>query len=278
MSDYSNSKKMATCAYPVNAKETSGLIQEVEPLTTAKQVKSRYLKGINLTLPNGDVITDADIKDKVQMAITTIQMELQVPIVAKQFQDRVAFDKDRYRSFIHVKTNRKPILSVDEMKIETTDAQGIFKIPPEWIDNGQFHKGQINVIPFLATYSGNYTAGYGGSGNTGIILLMSMGTIHWIPSYWTVTYTSGMCKDLGQVPIPVNMLIGIEAAIMVLSMIGPTQPYTSVSLSQDGIGQSSSGPGNMLYVQRMQDLKEEKENLIKKIKGTFGTKWWINDF
>jgi hypothetical protein len=276
MADYSESKKIQTCAYPVAAKDTSGLVQEVEALITAKQVKSRFLKGINLNLPNGDVITDADIKDRVQQAITTIELELQVPIVAKQFQDRVAYDKDRYKSFIHVKTQRKPILSVESLQIETTDGQNIFKVPAEWIDSGQFHKGQLNVIPFLATYTGNFVAGY--AGNAGLILLASMGGIHWIPSYWTLKYTSGMCKDLGQVPLPVNRLIGIEAALMVLSELGPTREFTSVSLSQDGIGQSSGGPGNMLYVQRMADLKEERANLIKKIKGTFGTKWWINDF
>jgi hypothetical protein len=276
MADYSDNTEIKTAAYPVYAKDASGLIDEVEPLTNAKQVKSRFLKGINLNLPNGDVITDKDIDDKIKYAISNLQMELQVPIVAKQFSDRIAFDKDAYKSFIFVKPKRKPILSVEDFRIETTDGQGIFKIPPQWIDPGRFLRGQVNVVPFLATYTGNFVAGY--AGNAGLILLASMGGIHWIPAYWTITYTAGLCKDLGQVPIPVNYLIGIEASLQILSMLGPTKEFTSVSLSQDGIGQSSGGPGNMLYVQRMAELKEERENLIKKIKGMYSTKFISFDF
>lgn len=276
MSDFSNSVNNKTATYPVHAKEASGLVQEIEPLTTAKQVKSRFLKGINLTFPNGDVITDEDIKDRIKLAISNIQLELKVPIVAKQFSERKPFDKDAYKSFIHVKTDWKPILTVDSFKIETTDGQNIFQIPPQWIDPGRFNRGQINVIPFLATYTGNYVAGY--AGNAGLILLASLGGVHWIPDYWTLTYTSGLCKDLGQVPLPVNYLIGIEAALMILAELGPTKEFTSVSLGQDGISQSSSGPGNMLYAKRMEDLQAEKANLIKKISGHFASKWFIGDF
>jgi len=276
MADYSNSAKIKTCSYPIYMKEGSGLIDEVEPLTKAEQVKSRFLKGINLTLPNGDVISNKNIDDKIKVAISTLQMELQVPIVAKQFEDRVAFDKDAYKAFIFMKTKKKPILSVEHLQIETTDGQNIFKIPPEWIDTGRFIRGQINVVPFLATYTGNFVAGY--AGNAGLILLASMGGVHWIPAYWSVRYTAGLCRDLGQVPIPVNYLIGVEAALIILSQLGPTREFTSVSLSQDGIGQSSSGPGNMLYVQRMNDLKEERANLIKKIRGLYATKFHMFDF
>lgn len=275
MADYSNSKKNERCTYPVNAVATSGLVEEVEALTSAKQVRSRFLKGINLIMPNGDVFTDTDIKDRIKIAMANLELELQVPIVAKQFQDRMAYDKDRYKSFIHVKTHKKPILSVEKFSVMTTNGENIFTIPPEWIDAGQFHKGQINVIPFLATYTGQVIAGY--AGNAGLILLASMGGIHWIPSYWTITYTSGMCKDLGQVPISVNYLIGIETALMVLSEIGPTREFNSTSLSQDGIGQSSSGPGNMIFDKRMNDLKEQKANLISKLKGIYGSKWFLGD-
>jgi len=276
MADYDDSAKIRTCAYPLYMKEGSGLIDEVEPLTTAKQVKSRFLKGVNLTLSNGDVITDKDIDDKIKIAIANLQMELQVPIVAKQFEERQAFDKDAYKSFIFMKTKKKPVLSLEALQIETTDGQSIFKIPPQWIDTGRFLRGQVNVVPFMATYTGNYVAGY--AGNAGLILLASMGGVHWIPAYWTLRYTAGLCKDLGQVPIPVNYLIGSEAALMILSMLGPSREFTSVSLGQDGISQSSSGPGNMLYVQRMQELKEEKENLIKKIKAMYATKFVSFDF
>jgi hypothetical protein len=276
VADYSNSTPARHSSYPVNALDAAGLVKEMEPLTTPKQVRSRFLKGVSMVFPNGDVITEADIKDKISLAMNTIQLELHTPIVAKQFSDRVAFDKDRYKSFIHVKTTKKPILAVTDFRIETTDGQNIFRIPPQWIDAGQFHTGQINVIPFLATYTGNFVAGF--AGNAGLILLASMGGIHWIPSYWTVTYSAGMCKDLGQVPVAVNYLIGLEAALMVLSQLGPAREFTSVSLSQDGIGQSSSGPGHMLFEKRMADLQAERANLIKKIKGTLGSKFWISDF
>ena len=276
MSDYTNSKSAPTASYPIYANADSGLVKHVEPLTTAKQVRSRFLKGINLKFPNGEEITDEDIKDKINLALNNIELELQVPIVATQFKDRVAFDKDAYRSFIFIKPKKKPILSVENLRIETTDGLSIFTIPPNWIEAGRFLRGQVNVIPFLASYAGNFVAGF--SGNAGLILLASMGGISWIPAYWTITYTSGLCKELGQVPLPVNYLIGIEAALMVLSQLGPTKEFNSVSLGQDGLSQSSSGPGNMQYAKRMEDLEKEKENLIKKIRGTYASKFHVFDF
>jgi len=276
MSDFSAASNKKTDTYPVNAKETSGLLKRVEPLINAKQVKSRFLKGINLTLPNGDVITDDDIKDRVNMAINDIEVALKIPIIAEIFEDRLPFDKDAYKSFIFTKTKQKPIQSVLDFKVETTDGQNIFKIPSQWIDTGRFNRGQINVIPFMATYAGNYIAGY--SGNAGLIMLASMGGVHWIPGYWTVTYSAGLSKDAGQVPVSVNNLIGIEAALMILSEIGPTREFNSVSLGQDGISQSSSGPGNALFAQRTQELQQKKAELMGQLKGLFGSKWIIGDF
>lgn len=272
MADYTDSKKMTTGVYPVHAKEASGLYKRVESLVTPAKVRSRYLKGIPMTLPNGDKITDADLKDWIMLAFNDAELELNMPIDRTQFEDRLPFDRNLYNSYVHCKTLQGPIRSVDELAIQSSNGQNFFVIPAEWIDPGQFDKRQVNVIP----YSGNaiVPSSVGSGGASTFFLIQATGS-RWIPSYWTIKYTAGLMNAKGQLPEPVNDLIGIMAALKVLSILGPLYHINSQSLSQDGISQSSSGPGVARFTTRLNELKEDKERLIAKIKGIFSRKYYV---
>jgi hypothetical protein len=275
MSDFTNSVNKHTDTYPVNIKESSGLLDRVEPLTKAAQVISRFLKGVSLTMANGDVINDEDIEDKIMLAINNLELELKIPILAEEFEDRLPFDKDAYKNYIFTKTKKKPIQSVLNFRIETTDGLNIFKIPPQWIDAGKFNRGEVTVVPYLASYTGQVVAGF--SGNSGLVMLASLAGINWIPAYFTINYTAGLCKDLSKIPKPLNYLIGLDAALMVFSQLGASIQYNSVSLTQDGIAQSSSSVGNQQYVQRRNDLLEQREKLVQQLKGAYSTKYYSGD-
>jgi len=102
--------------------------------------------------------------------------------------------------------------------------------------------------------------------------------IGFIPSYWEIKYTAGMSFKEGQVPVPVNELIGVLAAIDTLSLIAPTNVFNSQSISQDGLSSSSSGPKNRIYKLRLAELEKKKETIISKLKGIFSGKFFVGNF
>ena len=93
----------------------------------------------------------------------------------------------------------------------------------------------------------------GAVGNAGIAFLSVMDGLNWVPAYWQINYTAGLSNREGSVPAIVNELIGCIAAIAILSEIAPLFFFTSQSQSQDGISQSSSGPGPRIYELRIEN-------------------------
>lgn len=274
MADYSKSKKLSTKVYPERASEVSDLLSRVEPLMTASTFKRRFLKGIPLKMKNGDIITDEDLTDYLKVAMNEAEMNLKVSIDPVQRTDRLPFDKNLYKMFVYTQVQKWPIISVEEMAIVSSDGQMIFSIPNEWLDfNGQ--SGRIQVISYLAAYGNQVLAGP--VSNAGAYFLTTLSGLSWVPSYWNVTYTHGLCNKAGQVPMVVNKYIGLLAAIDLLSMIGPNDDVTSTSLGQDGISQGNSRSGIQRYQARLRELEQERDKLEQKIKGLFRQKYFMSN-
>lgn len=282
MADFTNSKSYGTCTYPVHADGASGLLRRCEALLTPEKLISRFLKGIPLKFPNGDEFTPDDLKDKINLAMNEAELLLGSTITREAFKEKHPFDWSLYKAFIHIKTEHGPINSLEHIAIKASNGLNIFEIPPEWIETANFSKNLINVIPLLAAFGANSVQGTpvaasGGAGAAFLAIWTAYGNANSIPAYWEVSYTAGMSNKEGQVPVPVNELIGVIAAMDVLSLIAPTNLYNSQSLSQDGISQSSSGPGPMLYRTRMDELERKKEELIRKLKAVFSRRYFIGN-
>ena len=269
------SKKSGTLITPVKASKVSGLLDRVEGVLTPEMFRNRFMLGLPKTLPNGEVITDEIIKDRIMLSMNEVELLVGVPVDPVQNIDRVPFDRNLYKSFVHIRTSKRPIVEVFELAIYSANGEKLFNIPVEWIDNGQFSGGQINVIPYLASYSGTTATGI--VSNAGIAFLATLETVPWVQSYWNITYTTGMCTKSGQIPMVVNELIGTIGALNLLSMFGPTNPFTSTSLSQDSIGQSSSSAGINTYTVRIAELEKRKEELVRKIRGQYYAKRFIGN-
>lgn len=275
MADYSKSKKLSTKVYPERASEVSDLLSRVEPLMTASTFKRRFLKGIPLKMKNGDIITDEDLTDYLKVAMNEAEMNLKVSIDPVQRTDRLPFDRNLYRAFVYTQTHKWPIISVEELAIVSSDGQLIYRIPETWIDLAGAASGRLGVISYLATYGNQVLAGP--VSNAGAMFLTVISSIAFIPSYWNVTYTHGLCNKAGQVPMIVNKYIGLLAAIDLLSMIGPNDDVTSTSLSQDSIGQSSSRMAAQRYQMRLREMEAERDKLEQKIKGLFRQKYFLSN-
>jgi hypothetical protein len=275
--DFSAGQKISgTAVYPVHAQQTSGLLTRCEPLLGPDKFVRLFLKGIPLKFPNGDRYTAEDFQDKLNWAMNETELLLGTTILREAFRHKVPFDYSLYKAYIHIMAEKGPIISLEELAIVSADNNNIFNIPPTWIECTNFSKRLINVIPLLAAYGVNQVAG--AVGNAGIAFLTVMDGLNWVPAYWQISYTAGLSNSEGQVPVPVNELIGCIAAIDVLSQIAATNRFNSQSQSQDGISQSSSGPGPNIYNKRIEDLTARRDKLVSKMKSIFSNRYFVGNF
>lgn len=276
MANLTNSKSYGTAMYPVHALSTSGLMQRVEPILTPEQLKSRFLKGIPLVFYNGDTFSDDDLKERIYLACNTVEIDLKTTLTKEQRQEKLAFKQEDYKAYIHLMAEQGPVVSIEQLAIVSADKNNIFQIPAQWIETSNFTKRLINVIPLLAAYGVNTVQG--AVGNAGIAFLTVIDGLNWVPAYWEIKYTTGISTVDGKIPTIVNELVGCIASIDLLSQIAATFIHTSQSQSQDGISQSSSGPGPSVYKIRIEELTNKRAKLEKQIRNIFSNKFIVGTF
>jgi hypothetical protein len=276
MADLQYSKSYGTAMYPVHALQTSNLFKRCEPILNPEQLKSRFLKGIPLAFPNGDTFSDDDFKDRIYLAANQVELDLKTTLTREQRQEKLPFKDEDYKAYINLTATQGPIISIEQLAIVSADKNTIFEIPPTWIETSNFEKRIINVIPLLAAYGVNSVQG--AVGNAGIAFLTVIDGLNWVPAYWQIKYTAGISNKEGLVPTPVNELIGCVAAIDMLSEIATSFIYTSQSQSQDGISQSSSGPGPQVYKLRIEELEKKRTRLEVQLRAIFSNKFIVGNF
>lgn len=274
MADYTNSKKFGTKAYPVEAYASSDLLRRCEPLLTPDLLISRYLKSQEKEIK--EKYSQAELKEKIELAMNEFEIMSGLSINKVQDMERIPFDRDLYKSFVFIKTNHGPILSVEEIQIQSSNGENIYNLPPDWIEVGLAHKRQLNLIPILSIFG---AAGLqdGRASNAGLIFLQAINNFQWLPAFFTVKYTHGLSHKEGELPIPVNHIIGMGAAIAILSDLQSGNKYNSTSVSQDGISQSASSAGPQIYAKRIEDLEAKKAALMAKLKSTFSNKYFLSN-
>ena len=282
MPNFSGSRTFQTSAYPIHCSSSSSLLRRVEPFLTPELFRSRYLKGIP-DLPFIPRFTDDELKDRINMAMNETEAQIGVTVTREEFRDKLPMDWSLYKSFIHLKPRHSPILSVESLAIVASNDEVIFVVPSMWIETSNASIGQINVVPLLAAFGSSSVTGSPitvtnqGAG-IAFLAMWANGNTTMVPSYWELVYSSGLSNKEGQVPTVVNQLIGTNAAINIISQIAQFFLYTSQTLSQDGISQSSSTLGPRMFQLRIEELTKNRDELIAKIKGIFSKKYVIGEY
>jgi hypothetical protein len=272
LSDQDYPKSYGTKTYPVLAETASEVLKRAEPILTPEKLVNRYLKGLNLSQYSND-----DLKDIIGLAADKAELLIGTTITPVRRKEKHPFDRSLYRSFIHIMSNFGPILQINNMCIRSSNDKNIFEIPADWIDTARFFQKQINVIPLTVVGATGVTQGQP-TGAAGLAFIAAMnGGIDWVPSYWEIEYTTGVSIKEGQVPMIINELIGTIAALNILGALAAQNKNTSISISHDGISQSSSNPGPGIYQVRMAELTAERDQMVKKIKGIFFNKRFVTN-
>ena len=284
MADYNDSKRFGqnvsnsqaadgrpTNAYPVESVETTNLFGRIEPILTPELLLSRHLKGV----VDLDFSTE-ELKDEIKRAMNTVELDSKLFLTKVQFKERLPFDQALYKEFVYMKTNNGPILSIESLQIESSNGENIYKLPADWIEMGFAHKRQINLIPILSIFG---AAGLqdGQASNAGLVFLQAVNNFRWLPAFFTVIFTAGVCHKDGYLPQIFNELIGLHASIEILSNMQTRLLYNSTSISQDGISQSASGQGPQTYQPRIDKLKEDYASKLAKIRAKFHQKYFLTN-
>lgn len=279
MSDYTDSKGLPPSAagqeggsYPQNIVDTSW--NRLEPLLTPGQLRFRHLFGIPLVSKFKDpttgkpmVMTDPIIQDYIRRAVSDAELEVGIDIFPNKYSAKLPFDKCEYEQFGYFQLERKPVATIDKLTVRPADNLDVFNVPLDWVETAYMTAGQVNIIPLTLAFVNGDTVNTQGGG--GAVFLSILGNKPWVPAFWGIEYTTGF-KD-GIIPTPVNELIGVIAAMKILSQLAATYAgVTTTSLGIDGLSQSIGTPGPQIFKIRMQELGEERALLVRKLKVLFG--------
>jgi len=276
MSDYSDAKSNIGGLYPANV--VTADYERLEPILTVAQLKTRFLLGIPLVSQMKDPITgknvvlhDSELKDIIDGAIQRCEHDLYIDIYAVERKERYPFDYPAFQQYGFMRTEHCPIWKMSAMTITAPNDVNVYSVPLEWVSPAYFLKGQVNIVPWLASSQSVLGTGPTGQGTSaGGYFLSILSSNLQSPAYWQIIYTSGFPE--GMVPRVVNDIVGMTAAIDILSMLGATYSRVgSMSLSLDGMSQSMGLNPNIFAV-RITDLKEQLAKYTGKVKAMFGKK------
>ncbi len=262
------SKTGGGSVYPISAVDTSGTFNRIEPLITPNILKEDWLFAVPLFDPRTQSrITDETLKRAIIRAMSQLEMELKVNIIPVQRKIKLSYDRNLARYFNHLEVPYKPINTLLNVSLEDSNFNIIYTFPPDIIETRNLWQGQINFGPItqglqsgILTSNGNNIAGNG-------LLLIENSYIQSAPAYWLIDCITGFPEN--QIPTVINELIGITAAIEILSKVQPAFKVNSQSLSHDGLSQSTSGSGPQIFANRINDLKEKKAGMLDQVKHIF---------
>lgn len=274
MADYTNSSKDSRSVYPENAVDAAEWTR-LEPLLKPEQLVRRFLWGVPLQSSVKNPITNKfdrleteDLKDMIMRGVAELEMDSKIDIFPVKRSEKKPFDRNEMLDGGYMRSNYRPILSIDKLSIAPGNSPDILTISKEWLSPDGWTRGEIRIVPTIGTMaSGGYIPAPGGAGQ-GSAFVAIMGGMHWVPSFWTLEYTTGFGD--GMVPRALNELIGCYAAIEALSLIATTNKNNSQSVGMDGGSQSISNGGPSVYDPRIKLLTEKRDKLLKKFKNQFG--------
>lgn len=273
MADMTSSKNGFGDVWPDGSTE---LVWDVkEPFLTSDQLE-RYLFGIPLVSQlldplarTYDKATPEFLKDIIVGAAATFEEDAGCHVFPQTKTERHPFHVIDWNSgFGKFELRKRPIASIEALKIMSSDNISFFTVPTAWIETGYLHQGIIHILPLSPASAASTVLSIIGGGPAAAIFFTSLARMSYIPAYFTIDYTVGFPD--GMIPRYINDTIGKIAAIEVLSMLATTFTKNSQSLGLDALSQSSSLPGPQIWDGRIKFLQDQVDKRIRKTKKKTG--------
>lgn len=264
--------------FPVwSTEELEPKVSRYCPLPNAASLKDKALFGIplksNLT---GEEIKDEVLDKYVSEAISEIEHALDLYITPVKFREKHDYGRHEFTwAYNYLKLFHSNILTVSKVELSFSndqDVRGFVEFPLEFV-HVLPQEGVIQLVPAFGTsLSGFLLSAFSG---TQFHTLRAIGMTNF-PGGVHVEYTAGFEQD--KVPAVLTALIESIAAYRILSNLGPLIfPHNSVSVSIDGVNQSTGTLGPAFLKQRMDELEKIQERQWEAAK-TYYQKRFILDF
>lgn len=221
------------------------------------ELKSTYLFGVDLTKDDGEPFPDSMFEFYIKAAVSWIEHKLDLPIRPVSCEESHDYDPQAYMSWVFLKLNKFPIISVENLEFITPSGDTATVIDSSWI-RVQKEMGHLNVLP-------NGSAGITFIGASGS-LYPRFGGSRFIPDFFRVKYTAGF--ESGKVPDDIRHLIGMVSSYGPLNIAGDLiagAGIASQSLGIDGLSQSvstTSSATNSGYGSRILSYTREAKDMI----------------
>lgn len=213
------------------------LLNRVEPLITVKQLRERYVFGIDTTDGQGRELPDDAWQSYLDTAISMLEHDLDISIIPREHVGDCAEKKDYnandYWQWSYFQLNNLPVIEVKNIKAVYPNSN-ILSYPKEWYKL-QKHDGILRIIPNSGSIA-NFQVDAGGQYFPEIFRYNGM-----VPLVWEIEYVSGF--ENGKVPALINTAIGLIAAMIALNNLADLILGTGIqsqSIGLDGLSQSVS--------------------------------------
>lgn len=211
-----------------------------EPMLTVKQLKARYLFGIDLTDKQGNVLPDEVIQHQINASVSYLEHALDIVIspvlIENEKYDYRAVD---YTNFNFIQLKKRPGIEVIDIKAQFPQSQTLVDYPKSWYVLEK-EASQVQLSPIEGTFSGLIVT-QGGS-----YVPLIYGTRDYWPHLFDITYRAGFCDDA--IPVIINEMIGLQASIRIFEILGdllygPGVSSNNVSLDGASVSQGLANSG-----------------------------------
>lgn len=252
-------------------------------------LQSDYLFGLDFKDQTGRTMPTQVMENKINIAITRMQRLLRdfsiTPQVIKSsitlgvrnaaggwavepdqaalaaadmFEDPYDYDVNDYINWGFLVLRRKPVISVERVRLIYPTGQTIIQYPPEWI---KLYKkfGQMSIVPMAGSFNQYPLIGQGAM----YLPLMSGFLTKNVPQLIQVDYTAGLTT----VPTDLTDAIYKMAAIDILRNAGQGKApgVASVSTSADGLSESTTltqSANTTLYGAQIKEYQEDVKRFV----------------
>lgn len=257
---------------------------------TIETLKSDYLFGFDLKNQFGCIITDVTLGNKLAIAVAKMERELKdfnlTPKVIKSsgvqgimgdggvwvqppepaleaaadiIEDPYDYDVGDYLNWGYMALRRKPIVSVERIRLIYPTGQTIIAYPKEWIKI--YHKfAQIQIVPMAGSFKQYPLIGQGAM----YLPLLSGFLTKNVPSLIHVDYTAGLTTIPDDLKDAIYKMGAIES--LKLAGGGKMPGVASLSTAADGLSESTTltqSQNTQLYGALIKQYQEDVDKFTK---------------
>jgi len=209
-----------------------------EALITPAVLKRRYLHGVNTKDDNGKELSNQTLSEYINNAVGWLEEELDIPIRPLVFSEANGNQElhdyrhtDTFWNWNFIRLDVYPVISVESVKVMFPTDEELIEYPSGWFRLEQ-DTGILRLVPDSGSVPAVLT-------HSGVLIPHLALQRRLIPQMLQIEYTAGF--ELDRIPVLLNNIIGLKAAIDVLNIAGDLitgAGIASQSIGLDGLSQS----------------------------------------